>query len=738
MTTKLSSQSAEDHCQKQVQFTRRRLRSASDILAATWAARNTDPDRARIWIDILRLALVLMVILFPAAAYGKSRTVHVGVYQNTPKIFMDENGKASGIFIELLQEIADQEGWKLDYVACDWADCLLALEDGRIDLMPDVAYSSERDLKYDFHEIPLLESWSIIYSSPGIRINRLSELSGKRVAVLNNSIQQTDFQRMMSGFGYDATTVPVDSLDQAFAMAADGSVDAAIANHFFGDYYYQEYGLIKTTIVFDAVTLYYATAEGRNHDLLDAVDVAMIKWLQEPESIYFKTISRWMEKEPSYKIPQVVFWVIGGVSGLLVLAAGMIILLRKQVEIRTLHLQQASAELQKSEERYQILARISPVGIFRTELDGATSYVNPKWCEISGLSPEEAMGDGWLKAVHPDDKERLSKQWEQSTQIHEASYNDYRFMRQDGTVVWVMGQAVPEVDSQNQVIGYVGTITDITGRVCAETELRRLNVELEERVALRTEELVVAMNKALEADRLKSAFLASMSHELRTPLNSIIGFVGVILQGMAGPLNAEQTKQLGMVRSSARHLLALINDVLDISKIEAGQLEVVCAPFDMRTVIENALRTVSPLAQKKGLALIAAIGSNVSTVISDQRRVEQILLNLLSNAIKFTERGEVRLECRVADHHLETRVCDTGIGIRPEDLGKLFNPFHQLETGLNRRHEGTGLGLAIGKNLVCLLGGQIKAESEWGMGSTFTFSLPLTPEGEPHGKYPAD
>jgi signal transduction histidine kinase len=352
------------------------------------------------------------------------------------------------------------------------------------------------------------------------------------------------------------------------------------------------------------------------------------------------------------------------------------------------------------------------------------------------MSFDQALGDGWLQAVHPDDREKLSRGWQESAQLHKESFADYRFVRPDGMIAWVMGQAVPEMNSQNEVIGYVGTITDITGRVRAETELRQLNAELEERVARRTEELNAAMLGALEADRLKSAFLASMSHELRTPLNSIIGFTGVLQQELAGPLNAEQMKQLGMTRDSARHLLALINDVLDISKIEAGQLEVMRAPFEMRAVIEGALRSVSPMAQKKGLGITVVIDSGVGIVLSDRRRVEQILLNLLSNAIKFTEKGEIRLACRVKGESLEISVQDTGIGILPEDLEDLFKPFHQLETGLNRRHDGTGLGLAICKNLVNLLGGQIRAESEWGKGSTFTFTLSLSLEGEAHGEHP--
>jgi PAS domain S-box-containing protein len=266
---------------------------------------------------------------------------------------------------------------------------------------------------------------------------------------------------------------------------------------------------------------------------------------------------------------------------------------------------------------------------------------------------------------------------------------------------------------------------DITDRKRAEERLQRLNEELEQRVFQRTEALAAAMIKAQEADRLKSAFLATMSHELRTPLNSIIGFTGVILQGLAGPLNEEQTKQLNMTRDSARHLLALINDVLDISKIEAGQLEIFKRPFDMRQSIENALRVVQPLAQKKDLQLRTSIGLSVGKINQDRRRVEQVLINLINNAIKFTERGEVYVDCQLSDGWLTTCVRDTGIGIKPEDMDRLFKPFQQIESGLARHHEGTGLGLSICRRLVIAMGGEITVESQWSTGSTFKFTLPI-------------
>lgn len=216
-----------------------------------------------------------------------------------------------------------------------------------------------------------------------------------------------------------------------------------------------------------------------------------------------------------------------------------------------------------------------------------------------------------------------------------------------------------------------------------------------------------------------------MSHELRTPLNSIIGFTGILMQERPGPLNPEQKKQLGMAQQSARHLLSLINDVLDISKIEAGQLKMNLESFNLPEVIYKVIETNRPMADKKNLQMNVFIASDIGEMVSDKLRVQQILLNLVNNAVKFTEVGSVDIECIKSNNVVTIKVVDSGMGIEKDQMNILFKPFMQIDTGLTRKHEGTGLGLSICKKLLDMLNGSVEIESEIGKGSTFIVKLPI-------------
>ena len=286
------------------------------------------------------------------------------------------------------------------------------------------------------------------------------------------------------------------------------------------------------------------------------------------------------------------------------------------------------------------------------------------------------------------------------------------------------------------LVGSVAGIIVNRGRR-TEEELREYREHLEESVKERTSELeekTIELEQAnirlQEVDRLKSVFLASMSHELRTPLNSIIGFTGILLQGISGALSDEQKKQLAMVKGSGQHLLDLINDLLDVSKIEAGKVEVSVEEFALADVANEVTEAISPAANKKKLDVVTELQDEI-VLLSDRRRIKQVLVNLVSNAVKFTDQGQVTITGKRLDNkQVEVGVSDTGIGMKEEDIQRLFQPFQQIDESLTKEHEGTGLGLYLCRKIVDLLHGEISAQSEYGTGSTFTITLPLQHESE--------
>ncbi len=528
-------------------------------------------------------------------ALAESRVVKVGVYENSPKVFTDESGRPSGIFIDIIKDIASKEDWELQYVAGTWAEGLDRLERGQIDLMPDVALTTEREKRFSFHKIQVLSSWFQAYARKDSGLQSILDLNGKRVAILDKSVQQEAFTRFSRGFGLDTKLVAVADYKTMFEMVAKGDVDAAVTNQFYGSMHARKYGLVDTAIVFEPSALFFAAPKNSSRELLEAIDQHLDYLKKDTKSAYYATLRKWTSEEVRFRLP-VWLQVLGLIAGIvLLMSLGGSVILKNQVNART-------------------------------------------------------------------------------------------------------------------------------------RELKQINSEMEVRIIERTAELALAMEKAQSADRLKSAFLATMSHELRTPLNSIIGFTGILLQRLGGPLNEEQEKQLKMVYNSARHLLSLINDVLDISKIEAEQLNVVSETFNLRETVEKVIKTSQPLAENKNLKLTAEIAPEIGLMKSDRRRVEQILLNLVSNAVKFTEQGFVRMKCEIQNGKIVIAVADSGIGIKPEDIGVLFNPFRQIESGTTRKYDGTGLGLSICKKLAHLLGGEIRLESVWGQGSTFSLILPQ--EGE--------
>jgi signal transduction histidine kinase len=283
---------------------------------------------------------------------------------------------------------------------------------------------------------------------------------------------------------------------------------------------------------------------------------------------------------------------------------------------------------------------------------------------------------------------------------------------------------------EGRLLGCLGVTRNLPGQFPADTiELLR-TFATQSALAIQNARLfheIEDKSRQLEAaSRHKSEFLANMSHELRTPLNAVIGFSEVLLQRMFGALNDKQDEYLKDIYASGQHLLSLINDILDLSKIEAGRMELAPAPFHLPTALENAVTLVRERAGRHGIALQLDIDPQLGEVVGDERKIKQVLLNLLSNAVKFTpERGRISLKAGQRDGAVEISVTDTGVGIAPEDQAAIFEEFRQVGSDETRKQEGTGLGLTLAKKFVELHGGRIWVESEVGRGSTFTFTLPL-------------
>ncbi len=318
----------------------------------------------------------------------------------------------------------------------------------------------------------------------------------------------------------------------------------------------------------------------------------------------------------------------------------------------------------------------------------------------------------------------------------------------DGREIPIDDNAAPIKDDRGNIIGVILVFRDVTERENAEEELRRAYGELERGVAERTADLAEANERLKQEieqrkraeDRLqeknvelenanlaKDRFLASISHELRTPLNAIVGFTGTLLMKLPGPLTEDQEEQLEAIRSSSRHLLSLINDLLDLAKIQSGKVEIRIEPVDVAEVIREVVGTLRPMAEEKGLRLTHEVPEGRVIMSSDRRALTQILLNLTDNAIKFTDEGGVHVELAQEERGgrltTEVRVADTGVGIREEDQKKLFEAFRQLDGTSLLSRRGAGLGLHLSQRLAQLIGGEIGVRSACREGSTFTLTL---------------
>ncbi len=389
---------------------------------------------------------------------------------------------------------------------------------------------------------------------------------------------------------------------------------------------------------------------------------------------------------------------------------------RKQAEdeIRRLN-ESLKRHAREIETRYEQIVELAEEGIWVIDDQAKTTYVNQALTKMLGYTEKEMVGRSMFDFMDEAARSYSIANFEHQKQ-GTAEKREFKLKAKNGRNVWTYMSTSPVTDENGKMLWACALVYDITERKQAEEQLRSSS----ERISLANAELA-------RATRLKDEFLAGMSHELRTPLNAILGLSEALQEEVYGELTPKQQQSLATIEQSGRHLLELINDILDLSKIESGKMELQLYPVSVETLCESSLTFVKQQAHKKNIQLRTKIAEGIGDIEVDERRLRQVLVNLLSNAVKFTpEGGEVRLEVD-ADTEAETihiSVIDTGIGIAKENMDRLFKPFVQLDSSLSRRYAGTGLGLALARRIVELHGGSISLESELAKGSRFTVSLP--------------
>jgi len=356
--------------------------------------------------------------------------------------------------------------------------------------------------------------------------------------------------------------------------------------------------------------------------------------------------------------------------------------------------------------RFENLLELSPQVVWFAGPDGQITYFNPYWYEYTGLSEKRALGDGWISAIHPDDRERVVESWQGAVNEGSDYEVELRLRGRDDKYCWFLARSRPARDESGKVDAWLGIAVDIEERKKAEEE-------------------------AWAASQAKSEFLASMSHELRTPLNAIGGYAELLAMGIRGPLNADQAQDIARIRRSQQHLLTLIQDVLNFAKVDAGQAEYHITAVPVDEALRDTESMIAPQILAKGLHYNYKGVGKTEAVLADPEKMQQIVLNLLTNAVKFTEPGgTITLSSELSGKCIEIRVADTGPGISPEKLSRIFDPFVQAERRLNQPVQGVGLGLAISQDLARAMDGGVTVESVVGEGSTFTLSLPRAPRLE--------
>ncbi|MRT94039.1 ATP-binding protein [Ancylomarina sp. 16SWW S1-10-2] len=650
-----------------------------------------------------KIFLTICCVLLLIIDIHAQSVVRVGAFNFYPAIFKDTDGEIKGFYVDALREIEKKENIKFEYVFGSWDEGLTRIKNDEIDIMVSVAYSDERAKYMDYCSTPLLTVWGEVYISNHSEIDGIKDLQGKLIAIMKNDMNAWNLKELTRKFSVNCTFIEKNDFEDVFKEVSSSKVDCGVVNNVFGSPKSKEYGLRSSGIVFNPFNIYFTVKKNKNAYLIDLLDRYLKKWKYKSNSVYNVARQKWLhEKINTIHITPV--WLNNTISLVVVLLAILIlfiVLLRFKVRA-------AISNVKKSEEKLSRALIAAPFPIMIHAEDGEVISINETWTSLTGYAIEDIPTIGaWTERAFRQGNNEGKKYPRESYLINcRIKGGEYKIFTSWGAkIFWDFSSAsLGSFDDGRRL--FISMAKDITERKLHEIEL------------------IAAKDKAERSDALKSAFLANMSHEIRTPMNGILGFADLLKEPK---LDVETQKDyIRIIEDSGLRMLNIINDIIDISKIEAGLMEVYIKESNINEQIQYIYTFFKPEAEAKGMTLTYnnSLPQEDVFIKTDREKLFAILTNLVKNAIKYSDKGSIDFGYVQKKNYIEFYVKDTGIGIEQDQQQAIFKQFVQEDIADKQARQGAGLGLAISKAYVEMLGGKLGVESEKGIGSRFYFTIP--------------
>ncbi|WP_052670619.1 ATP-binding protein [Draconibacterium sediminis] len=626
--------------------------------------------------------------------------VKVGAFNFYPGIFQADNGEIEGFYVDALTELGKKENINFVYVYGSWEEGLERIKNGEIDVLTSVALTDERLNYMDYVPTPLLTVWSEVYTLPNSEIHGILDLEGKTIAIMKMDYNGGHLKQLIEKLEINCSFIEVADFEEVFKLIHDKKVDAGVVNNTFGSPKSVEYGLLSTGIILNPFDIFLTVKKDSNNELLELLDNYLISWKHDRNSVFNVARQKWShDKVGAIEVfPE---WLKELIYLTLIIVLILIIfigLLRYKVKI-------ATKKIKHSEQIFKTFMENTPAYVYIKDSKLNHIYRNRMVDMVNKVAGEEQNSSAKTifephiaAMLEKTDQEILTSQTKQMKLQYECILNNKKTWLHDYKFFIQLPDDKP---------GIGGISFDITK--LKETEF----------------ELTQAKEKAEESDRLKSAFLANMSHEIRTPMNGILGFANLLKD--ANLKNEKHNKYVDIIVKSGDRMLNIINDIIDISKIESGQMAVVNTKLNVNQVLEDLYGFFIEEANRKSieLRLIKGLPDKNAVLNTDSDKLYAILSNLLKNAIKYTDKGSIEFgyHLKAPGSELEFFVKDTGIGIPKDRQTAIFERFVQADIEDKMARQGAGLGLAIARAYIDMLEGKLWLESEKNIGSTFYFTI---------------